>query len=226
MKIRQVAMLAVLVASVMGCVRRSDENAKAVEEAGKKMEAAAKEMEKAGEDAAKGAEGMAKGLEAMAQGLGALAGAASGGKTVEPVSFKELQTAFTPLAGWEMAKPTGERMTAPVQYSEAEVRYRKGNAEIEAKIIDSAFSQLLLLPYTWITNFGYEKETENGYEKAIKVGGQPGFESWDSNNKHGELSAFVNKRFILAIEGSGIDDPAVLHQLAKATLAGKLSELK
>ncbi len=82
-----------------------------------------------------------------------------------------------------MGKPTGEKMTAPVSYSKASVTYRKGDAHIEATLVDSGFNQLLLLPYTWIQNMGYEKETEHGYEKAVKVAGHPGFEKWDSAGK-------------------------------------------
>jgi hypothetical protein len=145
---------------------------------------------------------------------------------VEPVSFKELQTAFTPLAGWEMAKPTGERMTAPVSYSKAEVTYRKGESTIEANLTDSGLNPLLLLPFTWIQNMGYEKETEDGYEKAVKVAGRPGFEKWNASQKSGEVNAFIGKRFILQLEGRNIDDPKVLHALASATDLGKLASLK
>lgn len=199
--------------------KQAEEAAKAVAEAAKKMEEAGKAAAASG--AAAGAEGMAQGLEAMAKGLGALAGQADG-KTVEPVSFKELQAAFGVLPGWEMSKPTGEKMTSPVSFSKAEVTYRKGDARITATLTDSGFNQLLLLPFMWVRNMGYEKETETGYEKSTQVAGFPGFEKWDTQRKDGEVNAFVNKRFILQLEGSNLDDPKVLHELAKATNLGKL----
>jgi hypothetical protein len=200
--------------------RAVEEAAKKMEEAGKKLEEAGKEMEKSGQA---GAESMAKGLEAMAQGFGALAGAQNG-KTVEPVSFKELQTAFGVLPGWEMGKPTGERMTAPVTFSSAKVTYRKGDAEIRATLTDSGFNQLLFIPFTMAMTAGYERETESGYEKSTSVAGFPGMEKWDSDGKAGEVSAFVNKRFILQLEGSNLEDTKVLHELAKATNLGKLPQ--
>jgi hypothetical protein len=201
--------------------QRAEEAAKAIEQAGKQMEQAGKKME---QDASKGAEEMAKGLEGLAKGLGALAGGSS--QAVEPVSFKELQTVFPALAGWEMGKPTGEKMTAPVSYSKASVTYRKGEAHIEATLVDSGFNQLLLLPYAWIQNMGYEKETEHGYEKAVKVAGHPGFEKWDSAGKDGEVNAFVDKRYILQLEGSNLDDTKVLHELASSANLAKLASLK
>src|SRR4051812_21580231 len=96
--------------------------------------------EKKAEDVKKGAEqvqdsaaNMAKGLEDMAKGLGALTGNNTDPnmKPVDPVSFRELQSAFGDISGWEKGKPTGERMTMPVNYSEAKITYTKGDSEIE-----------------------------------------------------------------------------------------------
>ena len=113
---------------------------------------------------------------------------------MDPVSFRDLQTLFPDLDGWEKAKPTGERMTAPFQFSQAEVRYRKGNSRLEIKIVDSGFNQLLFTPFTMFMQAGYEKETSSGYEKSTTVGGQPGWEKWNTEGKDGEVNAFVGKR--------------------------------
>jgi hypothetical protein len=224
-----VAALCVAVAATTACgkseeQKRAEEAARAVEEATRKMEAAGKKLAEAGKQAGQGSEEMAKGLEAMAKGLGALAGGDA--KAVEPVSFRELQTVFPDVPGWEKGKPTGEKTTVPVSYSQAKVVYRKGESRIDVTLVDSGFNQLLLLPYTWITNSGYEKETERGYEKAVKIAGHPGLEKWDSEGKDGEVNAFVHKRFILQIEGRHIDDTKVLHQFAEAADLTKLATLK
>jgi hypothetical protein len=197
--------------------KRQEEAAKAVEDASRKIAEATKQAEKGSAD-------MAKGLEAMAKGLGALS--SGDGKTVEPVSFRELQAVFPEVSGWTKDKPTGERTTAPVAFSSAKVVYRNGDARIEATLVDSGFNQLLLLPYMWIQNSGYEKETERGYEKAVKVAGFPGFEKWNTSGGDGEVNAFVHKRFILQLEGSHISDTKVLHQFAEAVDMAKLGSLK
>ena len=137
-------------------------------------------MAEAGKQAEKGSAEMAKGLEAMAKGLGALAGNADG-KAVEPVGFRDLQAVFPEMSGWEKGKPTGEKMLrAGAASRRRTVVYSNGDARIEATIIDSGFNQFLLLPYMWIQNSGYEKETERGYEKAVQVAGFPGLEKWDA----------------------------------------------
>jgi hypothetical protein len=205
------------------------ESQKKAEEAQKQLEQAAKDMEAASKQTGAAAtESATKGLEALAKGLGGLAGATTGpdGKPVEPISFKSLQTVFVPLDGWEMSKPTGEKMTSPVSYSQAKVRYHKGDSSIEVSVMDSAFNQLLIIPFSTFLTAGYEKETEDGYEKSVKVAGNPGWEKWSGNNKDGELNAFVNKRFVIQIEGRQIDDTKTLYKLADAMPLGKLVDLK
>ena len=192
------------------------------EEAAKQLQDAAKKMEAAGKDAQKGAEGMAAGMEGLAKALGAAAGAANGGKAVDPLPFRDLQATFADLSGWEKMKPTGESTTAPFKISTAGVRYKKGDAEIRVKITDSAYNALMLVPFSWVSNMGYEKETETGYEKAVKVAGFPGLEKWNTESKDGELTLVANKRYIVELEGNDIDDPKVLHSLAEAMALSKL----
>jgi hypothetical protein len=214
--------------------KQAEEAAKQLDQASKQMQQAAneasKQMEQAGKEAGKNggdaAAQAAKGLEAFAKGLQGMAATGPDGKPVNPVSFHDLQTVFVPLDGWEMGKATGEKMTSPVSYSQAKVTYRKGESSIDVSVMDSGFNQLLVAPFMMFLTQGYEKETENGYEKSVKVGGNPGWEKWDSGGKDGQLAAFVNKRFLVQFEGRQIDDTKVLYQLAQASNIAKLSSLK
>ncbi len=199
----------------------------------KQAEDAAKQAAKAIEQAAKGTESgaaqAAKGLEQMAKGLEAMAGGAMSGdnpKPVSPVSFRELQTLFPDLDGWDKAKPTGEQMSAPFSFSQAEARYRKGESRVEIKIVDSGFNQLLFTPFAMFMQAGYEKETSSGYEKSTTVGGQPGMEKWNTEGKDGEVMAFVGKRYILTVEGRNVDDIKVLRDVVGKIDLPKLAALK
>ena len=168
---------------------------------------------------------MAKGLEAMGQALQGGA-AAGGGAAVDPVSFHDLQALFPDLDGWTKGKPHGERMTAPFPYSQADVTYEKGDAQIDLKIIDTANHALMLAPFQMLLAAGYEKETDNGYEKSTKVGGEPGWEKWDSQSKDGELNAVVGKRYIVQTTGRNIADNKVLQDVMARTDLAKLAALK
>lgn len=192
----------------------------AAAEAQKAAEAASKAAEEAGKDVAKGMEGFAKAMEGMA---GALAGS---GKTVEPVRFQALEGMLPQIAGWEMDKPESERMTSPVAYSETETTYRKGGASIDVKLVDSGFASMLIAPWSMMLASGFSRETSDGYEKAVTVNGQPGFEKWDSASKDGELNLLVNKRFLVSVEGDDLEDTKVLHEFVSKIDLEKLGVLK
>jgi hypothetical protein len=184
------------------------------------------QVKKSADEVQKSADQMAKGLADMAKGLTSLAGGDPNQKPVDPVSFRDLQAAFGELSGWEKGKPTGERMTSPVNYSIAKVTYVNGDARINEEISDSAFNQMLLVPFSMFLTTGYEKETDDGYEKSAKVGDYPGFEKWNGGNHSGELTAIVNKRFIVQVNGHGIPDPKVMQQAMASIDLKKLASLK
>jgi hypothetical protein len=199
---------------VAGCGRSEEK------EAERQAEQTAQTAEQAAEEAAKG-------LEDMARALGALAGTGSDGeKPVDPVSFRELIALMPDVDGWDKRQPTGERMTSPFPFSMAEVVYTRGDAQIEVTMTDSGFNQLLLTPYAMFLRTGYERETTEGYEKSTQVNGQPGWEKWNTEGKYGELNALVGKRYLLQIEGNGVDDPRVLHEFASRIDMGRLAGLK
>lgn len=178
--------------------------------------------ENAAQQAQEGGKQMAQGLEQLAKGLGQLA---TGKEPVEPVSFRALYDYFPDVTGWEKSRPTGERLTAPVRFSQAKVTYTRGEARIEASITDSGFNGLLVAPYVMMLKAGYERETEDGYERSTKVGGQPGWEKWEKGGR-GEVNAFVGERYLVQLEGRNLEDAKPLHALADAARLDALADLK
>ena len=198
------------------------------------------EEQKRADDLQKGAEQVQKGPRAsrkaqetwprarriFAAGLGAAFGGDPNVKPVDPVSFRDLIALLPAPAGWEREKPTGERMTSPVSFADASVRLMKGEATVTVKITDSGFNQLLVAPFAIFLAGNYEKETSSGYEKSVKIGDAPGLEKWDSQTKSGDLNVIVNKRFIVEIDASSIDDPKVMHTMLDSVDLKKLADLK
>jgi len=230
---RHLAIIGFVVAVTAAIACGKSEAEKQAEEAAKQAQKAAEAMNKAAEAggaaAAQGAAGAAQGMEAFAKAMQAAAAAAGGandGKPVDPVSFQQLQTVLPSVSGWEMEKPRGEKMTMPVAYSQTEATYTNGDRRMEVKIVDSAFSQLLVAPWAMFLAAGYEKQTSDGYEKSVNVGGNPGFKKFNTDSKDGELNLVVAKRFLVTIEGNNLDDPKLLHEFASKLDAGKLSALK
>ena len=116
-------------------------------------------------------------------------------------------------------------MTSPIPFSQTEAQYEMGEAQIQVKIVDSAFNQMLVAPWAMFLTAGYEKESSDGYEKSVTIGGHPGFERWNSRNKDGELNLVVAQRFLVSIDGNNITDTKVLQDFASRIDTGKLTSL-
>jgi hypothetical protein len=196
------------------------------DEAAKQVQKAAEEIQKSvGSASSRGAQGVSKSLEDLARGMSAMANDPNA-KPVDPLTIDALKTALPELSGWEKGKPTGERMSSPVNYSEAKVTFTKGESAVDVKIVDSALNQLLIAPFSMFLAVGYEKETDRGYEKGVKIGEYPGWERWDNQEKEGELNAIVAKRFIVQVEGRNIENMKVLHSTMENINLKKLAEAK
>lgn len=196
------------------------------DDAAKQVQKAAEEIQKSvGSASSRGMQGVSKGLEDLARGLSTMANDPNA-KPVDPLTIDALKNALPDLSGWEKGKPTGERMSSPVNYSEAKVTFTKGDSAVDVKIVDSALNQLLIAPFSMFLAVGYEKETDRGYEKGVKIGEYPGWERWDGEDKEGELNAIVAKRFIVQIEGRNIENMKVLHSTMENINLKKLAEAK
>jgi hypothetical protein len=203
-------------------------------EAEKQAEQAAEDLKKAAEvvkdaqaqggDAAKGMADMAKAMQGMAAAIGG--GGSGDGKPVDPVSTDTLKGTLPAVAGWTMDAPEAERMTSPIAFSQVEAAYKKGDAEVEMKIVDTGFAQMLIAPWSMFLASGYSRESGDGYEKSVSVGGNPGFEKWNKRSKRGELNIFAGKRFMVTIEGRDLADTKVLHEFASKVDFGKIAALK
>ena len=217
-----------LVAGLFTAACGKSESQKQAEQAAENLKKAAEDMAKAAEKqgtatAAQGANDMAKAMQGMAA---ALSGTGADGKPIEPVAFQTLQSHLPKVSGWEMDEPEGERMNMPVPFSQVGTTYKKGEARIEAKIVDTGFAQLLMAPWSMMLASGYSRESSSGYEKATTVSGNPAIEKWNKSSKNGELDVLVGKRFMVTIEGHDIDDMKQLQDFASNFNFGAIAAAK
>jgi len=217
-----------LVAALFTTACGKSEAQKQAEQAAENLKKAAEDMAKAAETqgtaaAAQGANDMAKAMQGMAA---ALSGTGADGKPIEPVAFQTLQSHLPKVSGWEMDEPEGERMNMPVPFSQIETTYKKGEARINAKIVDTGFAQMLMAPWSMMLASGYSRETSSGYEKATTLSGNPAIEKWDKGAKNGELDVLVGKRFMVSLEGHDIDDMKQLQDFASNFNFGAIASLK
>jgi hypothetical protein len=87
-------------------------------------------------------------------------------------------------------------------------------------------SQLLLAPMTMFLATGYSERSDDGFKRASRLKGNPGFEEWRTASKHGEVTTVVANRFIIKATGNDVDSIDVVRQSLEAVDLGKLAALK
>jgi hypothetical protein len=146
---------------------------------------------------------------AKSNAMGQLVGAAlgSGGK-VESLPPDQIKT-FLPdeLDGLKRTQQAVERSGAMgIQVSKATATYSDGaNRTLQLEIVDGgSLKGVVGFASSW-AGVEQESETDSGYEKTYRSGGQLVHEQWNKNNKSGEYSTFVADRFSVKVSGSASD---------------------
>lgn len=125
------------------------------------------------------------------------------------VDYKKLLPLLPePPTGWKGEDPEGstEEMD-DTQLSTAHRDYQKGEGEsaptTSISILDSAANP----EYVESTKAAWNmtETTSYGYTKPVTIDGMPGFETFESEGKHGTLWLLVAKRYFLQIETTGQD---------------------
>ena len=214
-----------------GCGKSADEQAKEdatkkLSDAGKQMEQAAKDMEDA---AKKGGQGMADAMAKMGMAVGGAVGEAakSVGTAVEPVDFRELKALLPESIGtMKRSSAEGEKGGGfGIVVSHAEGRYRGDGGSVDLKITDpGTLSGFAAMAAMWM-NMDLDKETDTGYEKTGTANGRRFHEKYDKNSKSGEYTVIVGNRFMVEINGNGIDMPTMKKAIDQVNLA-KLESMK
>lgn len=128
-------------------------------------------------------------------------------EAVEPVSFQELKELLpSELAGIPRTEAEGESNgTMGFKISVAKGKYKTDDKSIDVDIMDlggvGGFAIAGLAAWTLAES---ERETDNGYERTIKLDGHKGFEKYSNTDKSGELKLFLNERFLVSLEGENL----------------------
>ena len=163
------------------------------------------------------------------------------GMIVEPARGQELPSLINvvdyskliPLlpdapAGWTADKPEGSTTdVGGFKLTNVHRDYRKGEGDkaptTAISILDSAANPDYVEATTAAWNF--TTTSTEGYSKAVTVDGNPGFETFENEGKHGTLWIMVAKRYFLQIETQQ-QEPAALQEWAKRVDVKKLATIK
>jgi glucose/arabinose dehydrogenase len=220
--IRRLSVAAAALALTIGCGKSEQQKqAEATAQAAQQAAQASQQAAQGAQTAAQGAQTAAQGLQQMAQAL------QSGQGQVKMIESDTLKTLLPEVSGWERKNSKSEQVSMGVaSMSHAETHYEAGDQEIKLDITDSAMSQLLLAPVVMYLATGYSEKTDDGYKKAVQVGGYPGFESWDKSSKRAEVAAVVGNRFIVAATDNNVESVDPVRKLVETVDLAKLAGLK
>ena len=195
--------------------------------AGDRLQAWAKNVENASKqiDSAQKSGDTNAQANAVGQMLGAALG--SGGK-VESLAPERIKP-FVPdsLGGLKRTQLTSERNAAMgMQISKATAVYSDGASHnLNLEITDTgALKGLVGFASGW-AGVEQDKETDAGYEKIYKSGGQLVHEKWDNQSHYGEYGVIVGDRFSVTVAGNAANIDDLRRAVGNVNLAG-LAALK
>lgn len=149
----------------------------------------------------------------------------------DAVDFRKLKEVMPEeLGGMKRTDCSGEKnKIGDMSISHVTAKFSKGDGDdaprAEVQVMDYSNMEMAKgLSAAW-TTIEIDKESDNGFEKTIKVAGNPGFESWKKDAKHGEVQLLVGKRFIVSVQTYNVPAEQVI-KLVEALPLDKLAALK
>lgn len=131
-------------------------------------------------------------------------------------------------SGWSAEKAEGSTTDAGgAKVTTVHRDYKNGEADnaptTSISILDSAANPEFVSATTGGWNM--TQTTTEGYAKSLNIDGQPGFETFENDGKHGSLWLLVAKRYLVQIETQGQDSKALQEWLTRLDLK-KLAAIK
>lgn len=133
-----------------------------------------------------------------------------------------------PPPGWSADKAEGSTTDAGgFKLTNVHRDYRKGEGDnaptTSISILDSAANPDYVEATT--AAWSFSTSSTEGYSKSVTIDGNPGFETFENEGKHGTLWLMVAKRYFVQIETKDQDSPA-LQEWAKRVDLKKLAGIQ
>jgi hypothetical protein len=130
--------------------------------------------------------------------------------------------------GWTAEKPEGSSDdVGGFKITNVHRDYRKGEAADAPTASISILDSVANPDYVEATSGAWKQNTETpeGYSKSVTIDGNPGFETYDKEQKHAALWVMVGKRYFVEIELQN-QDPKELQEWVKRVDLKKLAAIK
>ena len=150
------------------------------------------------------------------------------------VDFRKLKELMpAELDGLKRTENNGEKNAlGAFSMSQAKAQYKKSKDQddekepsISVELVDYGGVEMAKgLAMAW-TMAEVDKESDSGYEKTVKVKGNPAMETWEKEGKRGKVQILVGSRFILTLETQNIASEKVV-KIAESLPLDKIAALK
>ena len=145
------------------------------------------------------------------------------------INFQKLLPVLPePPSGWSADKPEGSTTDAGgAKITTVHRDYKKGDADnaptTSISIIDAAANP----DYVEVATAGWNvtQTTTEGYAKPLTIEGNPGFETYENEPKHGTIWLLVTKRYLLQVDVNAQDSKELQDWLKRVDLK-KLAAVK
>lgn len=113
--------------------------------------------------------------------------------------------AFVPtITGWQLQHSMGADVQLPAPAAHVHATYKQGATEIELELTDTGGDATYLQALSNIAGGAFHQEAPNGYMKGAQIGGFPAIESYNRDDKLGDITVVIKRRFIVHASASGI----------------------
>lgn len=126
-----------------------------------------------------------------------------------------------PPEGWHAEKAEGSTDDlGETKITTVHRDYDKGDAKDAPTTSISILDSVANPDYVELTTSGWKvnESTPEGYAKPVEIEGNPGFETFENDGKHGTLWLLVAKRYFLQIEITAQEPPALQEWLKRIDL--------
>lgn len=133
-----------------------------------------------------------------------------------------------PPDGWKADEAEGSTEDlGDAEISSVHRDYQKGDVGEVPTTSISVLDSVANPEYVETTTAGWKltENTPEGYAKPVTVDGNPGFETFENQGKHGTLWMLVAKRYFLQVETTG-QDPKEIQEWLKRIDLKKLAAIK
>lgn len=132
------------------------------------------------------------------------------------MSASALRALVPSMTGWDRGAISAQTIDVPEVATVVTVSYaRADGGQLDLEISDTGGKSSMIESLASMAGSEFNRTMENGYLKGTTVAGAPAVESWNTQDRVGELTVLVKKRYIIHVGGRALADAAPMRALVE-----------